>query len=79
MHTEISDNDAATNDSKKAVARLMYDSVMESDEDGAQYSWTQLKEMYKPVFDRGIKEINDMYKKFLSGEKIDLKDESKAE
>ncbi|MBR6873531.1 MAG: extracellular solute-binding protein [Ruminococcus sp.] len=79
INTEISDNDAATNDSKKAVARLMYDSVMESDEDGAQYSWTQLKEMYKPVFDRGIKEINDMYKKFLSGEKIDLKDESKAE
>ena len=71
INTEISDNDAATNDSKKAAARLMYDSVLEADEDGVQYTWTRLKETYKPVFDRGIKEINDMYKKYLSGDTSD--------
>ncbi len=77
INTEISDDAAATNDTKEAVNRYMYTSVMKQDENGAQYTWTQLKETYKPVFDRGISEINEMYKKYLSGDKTSLEDAAK--
>lgn len=78
INTEISDDGAASNDSKKAVARLMYDSVMDANEDGVQYTWTQLKETYKPVFEKGINEINELYKKYLAGDKSALKAETES-
>ncbi len=80
INTEISDDDAATTETKEAVNSYMYSSVMKQDENGAQYTWTQLKETYKPVIDRGIKEINEMYKKYLSGDTSALAEAtSKAE
>lgn len=67
INTAISDDDVATNDSKEAVNKYMYTSVMKQDENSVQYTWTTLKETYRPVIDSGIKEINELYKAYIAG------------
>lgn len=65
ISTELSDDDAATNDTKEAVVAYMYSSVLKTDEDGSQYTWTQLRESYKGTIDSELKTFNEQYKKFI--------------
>ena len=74
INTEISDDDAATTPSKEAVNSYMYSSVMKQDDEGVQFTWTQLKETYKPALERGIKEINELYKNYQNGGAASLAD-----
>ncbi|MBR6101379.1 MAG: carbohydrate ABC transporter substrate-binding protein [Ruminococcus sp.] len=66
VNTDISDDDAALNDSKEAVNSYMYTSVMKESEDGEQFTWTQLKESYRDIIDKGVSEINELYKEFMT-------------
>ena len=61
----LSSNDAAQNDTKECVVSYMYTSVMKTDDAGAQYTWTQLREMFKGTIDSDLKVFNDEYKKFV--------------
>ncbi|MGN0634345.1 MAG: ABC transporter substrate-binding protein [Oscillospiraceae bacterium] len=63
----LSNDDAATNATKEAVISYMYSSVMKTDDDGAQYTWTQLRETYKGTIDSELKAFNEDYKKFVNG------------
>jgi multiple sugar transport system substrate-binding protein len=62
----LSNDDAATNDTKEAIVSYMYSSVMKTDENGSQYTWTQLRETYKTTIDSELKTFNEEYKKFLA-------------
>lgn len=66
ISTALSDDDAATNDSKEAIIPFMYSSVMKSDENGKQYTWAKLRETYKPTIDSELKTFNDSYHSFIS-------------
>ena len=65
ISTVLSDDDAATTATKEAIISYMYSSVMKTDEDGAQYTWTQLRETYKNTIDSELKTFNEQYKKFI--------------
>ena len=65
ISTELSNDDAATNPTKEAVIPYMYSSVMKTDDDGKQYTWTQLREMYSATIDSNLKDFNAEYHKFL--------------
>ncbi len=64
----LSNDDAATNDTKEAIVSYMYSSVMKTDENGSQYTWTQLRETYRNTIDSELKTFNEEYKKFVDGE-----------
>ena len=66
ISTTLSDNGAATNPTKEALIPYMYTSVMKEDEDGVQYTWTQLREMYKGTIDSELKTFNDAYHKYVN-------------
>ena len=65
ISTALSDDDAATNPTKEAVIPYMYSSVMKSDDNGKQYTWSQLRETYKSTVDSELKTFNDSYHKFI--------------
>ena len=65
ISTTLSNDDAAANDTKEAVVAYMYSSVMKTDDDGAQYTWTQLRETYSGTIDSELKTFNEEYKKFI--------------
>ena len=65
ISTILSDDDAATNDTKEAVIPYLYTSVMKTNESGAQYTWAQLKEEYQPTVESELKTFNEAYKKFV--------------
>ncbi len=65
ISTVLSDDDAATNDTKEAVIPYMYTSVMKTDENGTQYTWAQLKEQYQPTIESELKTFNESYKAFV--------------
>lgn len=69
ISTTLSDNDAATNDTKEAVIPYLYTSVMKTDENGSQYTWTQLKEQYKGTVDSELKTLNEQYHAYLEKNK----------
>ena len=64
VSTEISDDDVATTETKEAVNSYMYSSVMKQDENGAQYTWAQLKEQYRGTIESNLKTFNSEYKKY---------------
>lgn len=66
ISTLLSNDDAATNATKEAVIPYMYSSVMKTDEDGVQYTWTKLRETYSGTVDSELKDFNAEYKKFIS-------------
>lgn len=65
ISTTLSDDDAATNDTKEAVIPYLYTSVMKEDENGAQYTWTQLREAYSSTVESELKTFNEAYHKFI--------------
>ena len=65
ISTTLSDNDAATNPTKEAVIPYLYTSVMKSDENDTQYTWTQLREQYKGTIDSELETFNNAYHKFI--------------
>lgn len=67
ISTELSNDDAALNNSKEAVVAYMYSSVSKTDEEtGTQYSWAQLKGSYEGTIDSELKNFNEAYKDFIS-------------
>lgn len=66
ISTTLSNDDAAANDTKEAIVAYMYSSVMKTDDSGAQYTWTQLRETYSGTIDSELKTFNEDYKKFVS-------------
>ncbi len=65
ISTTLSDDNAATNDTKEAVISYLYSSVMKEDENGAQYTWTQLREKYSTTVDSELKTFNEAYHNFI--------------
>ncbi len=65
ISVELSNDNAATNATKEAVISYMYTSVMKEDDNGSQYTWTQLREMYKGTIDSNLDEFNKEYKAFV--------------
>lgn len=65
ISTILSNDDAATNATKEAVIPYMYTSVMKTDDDGKQFTWTQLRETYASTIDSELKQFNEEYHKFL--------------
>lgn len=68
ISTTLSDDNAATNDTKEAVISLLYSSVLRTDENGAQYTWTQLRESYSSTIESELKTFNAEYKKYIGAE-----------
>ena len=67
ISTDLSNDDAAQNDTKEAIVSYMYSSVSKSDEEsGTQYSWAQLKGMYEGTIDSELKTFNQAYKEFIA-------------
>lgn len=67
ISSTLSDDDAATNDTKEAIVAYMYSSVSKSDADsGANYTWAQLKSMYEGTIESEIEKFNESYKKYLA-------------
>lgn len=65
ISTLLSNDDAATNPTKEAVIPYMYSSVMKTNEDGVQYTWTQLRETYSTSIESELKDFNAEYHKFI--------------
>ncbi|MGN0632863.1 MAG: ABC transporter substrate-binding protein [Oscillospiraceae bacterium] len=65
ISTVLSNDDAATNPTKEAVIPYMYSSVMKTDDDGVQFTWTKLRETYKGTIDSELKTFNEEYHKFI--------------
>ena len=65
ISTILSDDDAATNDTREAVIPYLYTSVMKTDDNGTQFTWAQLKEQYSGTIDSELKIFNAAYKEFL--------------
>lgn len=65
----LSNDNAATNATKEAIISYMYTSVMKTDDDGKQYTWTQLRETYKGTIESELKSFNEEYKKFVASGK----------
>ena len=66
ISTLLSNDDAATNATKEAVIPYMYTSVMKTDDDGVQFTWTKLRETYSGTIDSELKDFNKEYHKFIS-------------
>ncbi|MBR1739524.1 MAG: extracellular solute-binding protein [Ruminococcus sp.] len=66
ISTMLSDDDAATNDTKEAIIPYMYTSVMKEDENGTQFTWTKLRETYSGTIDSELKDFNAAYKQYLA-------------
>ena len=66
ISTKLSDNDAATNDTKEALVALTYRGVLTTDEDGNQLTWTQIKEAHTNEFDSELAVFNKKLKEFSS-------------
>ncbi|MBR1739774.1 MAG: extracellular solute-binding protein [Ruminococcus sp.] len=66
ISTTLSDNGAATNDTKEALIPYMYTSVMKEDENGTQFTWTSLCETYRPVIQSELDEFNKAYREYLA-------------
>ena len=62
----LSNDNVATNATKEAIISYMYTSVMKEDDSGAQYTWTQLREMYKGTIESELKAFNQEYKNFVN-------------
>ena len=54
---------------RKLLFLNLYTSVMKTDENGSQYTWTQLKEQYKGTVDSELKTLNDQYHAYLEKNK----------
>lgn len=67
ISTTLSNDDAATNATKEAIVAYMYTSVMKEDENGAQFTWTQLRESYSGTIDSELKAFNTKYKEYIGG------------
>ena len=65
ISTALSDDDAATNETLEAIIPYMYTSVMKVDENGAQMTWTQLRETYSATIESELKTFNESYHKFI--------------
>lgn len=65
ISTTLSNDDAATNPTKEAVVAYMYTSVMKEDDNGSQYTWTQLREQYSGTIDSELKTFNQKYKEYI--------------
>ena len=66
ISTVLSDNDSATNATLEAVIPYLYTSVMKSDENDTQFTWSQRKEAYTPTLNSELKTVNDAYHNFVS-------------
>jgi multiple sugar transport system substrate-binding protein len=71
ISTALSDDDAALNDTKEAIIPYLYSSVMKEDENGAQYTWTQLRESYSTTVESELKTFNEAYHAFTSSTSTD--------
>ncbi|MGN0623561.1 MAG: ABC transporter substrate-binding protein [Oscillospiraceae bacterium] len=69
ISTTLSDNGAATNPTKEALIPYMYTSVMKQDENGVQFTWTQLCETYKATIQSELDTFNKSYHEFKETEK----------
>lgn len=67
ISTMLSDNDAATNDSKEAIISYLYSSVSKQDENGSQYTWASLRDTYNNTIDSELKVFNDKLSNFQVG------------
>jgi len=65
ISTILSDDNAAMNDTKEAVIPYIHSSVMKTDEDGTQYTWSALREQYKGTIDSELAQFNEEYHKFI--------------
>lgn len=65
ISNDLSNDDAATNPTKEAIIPYMYSSVMKTDENGKQFTWTQLRETYSSTIESELKSFNEEYHKFL--------------
>ena len=66
ISTVLSDDDAATNATLEAVIPYMYSSVMKEDENGAQFTWTMLREQYSGTISSELSTFNDAYHAFTN-------------
>ncbi|MCD8095227.1 MAG: extracellular solute-binding protein [Ruminococcus sp.] len=64
----LSNDNAATNDTKEAVISYLYAAVMYTDEDGSQYTWTQLRESYTSTIDSELADFNEEYHEFINSD-----------
>lgn len=64
LTNELSNDKGASNDMKQAIITYMYTSVMKTDDDGKQYTWTQLRETYKSTIDSELKAFNQEFHEF---------------
>lgn len=70
ISTELSNDDAAQNDTKEAIIAYMYSSVSKSDEEsGSQYSWSQLRSAYSGKIQSELDTFNKQYKDFIASDK----------
>ncbi|MCD7741649.1 MAG: extracellular solute-binding protein [Ruminococcus sp.] len=65
ISTLLSNDDAATNATKEAVIPYLYSSVMKSDDDGTQFTWTKLRETYSNTIDSELETFNEEYHEFI--------------
>ncbi len=72
---ELSNDKAANNPWKQAVIMYMYTSVMKTDDDGAQYTWAQLRETYRGTIDSELKTFNEAYREFTKNSSSKAKSE----
>lgn len=74
----LSDDDAATNDSKEAVIPYMYSSVSKADEDGSQFTWASLRDEYNNTINSELAIFNEKLANFdvNSGVQIEEEEES---
>ena len=67
---DLSNDDAALNDSKEAIVAYMYSSVLKSDVDtGAQFTWTQLRSSYQTKIQSELDTFNTTYANFIANDK----------
>lgn len=67
ISTMLSDNDAATNDSKEAVIAYLYSSVSKQDENGAQFTWASLRDSYNNTINSELKLFNEKLSSYEVG------------
>ncbi|NLZ46776.1 MAG: ABC transporter substrate-binding protein [Clostridiales bacterium] len=67
ISSDLSNDDAATNDSKEAIVAYMYSSVLKADVDsGAQFTWTQLRASYSNKIQSELDEFNNTFSNFMA-------------
>lgn len=77
ISTMLSDDDAATNDSKEAIIPYIYSSVSKSDEEGTQFTWASLRDTYNNAINSELAIFNEKLASYdvSAGVQLD-KDES---